>query len=98
MEVADIDTGLNADVLGATAVMNSSGDVTLEAVLQVVSAGLWAPINSSVLQSALLLQLELHRDPEPLQGLVHSASIVSAVPRGPAARRLLDHQVCPSLL
>ena len=83
---------------GAAAVKNRSGDVTLEAVLQVVSPGLWTPANSNGFQSALLLQLHFQRDdtPEPLQDLVHTATIVSAVPRGPAARRLLN-QVYPML-
>lgn len=82
-------------VPGAAAVRDSSGDATLEAVLQVVSAGLWTPANSNGFQAALLVQLHFHRDddPEPLQDLVHTATIVSAVPRGPAARRLLNHQV-----
>lgn len=62
-----------------------------------VSPGLWTPANSNGFQAALLLQLHYYRDykPEPLQDLVHTATIVSAVPRGPAARRLL---VRPTLL
>lgn len=80
---------------GADAVKGYSGVVTLEAVLRVVSQGPWTPANSNGLEAALLLQLQFHRDdyPDPLQSLVQSPKIVTVLPRGPAARRLLAAQV-----
>jgi hypothetical protein len=93
--VAVAATATAAAVPGADAVKSYVGNVTVEALLQVVSQGPWTPANSNGLEVALLLQLQFHRDdyPDPLQSMVYSPKIVSVVPRGPAARRLMAAQV-----